>query len=124
MEPDRSNDCRDVAAWEGSAASSAAGPSNAYSVRKAIRFQVKATRRWSLCSVLCVSNFKAIRRLGLRTAAMLISPWIPKGSVFQEPKGPYNTSQFELSSICSTAKTLFGAHAPRHHTIVSLDIFI
>ena len=38
---------------------------------------------------------------------MLISPWIPKGSVFQEPKGPYNSSQFELTSICSTAKTLF-----------------
>ena len=37
---------------------------------------------------------------------MLISPWIPKGSVFQEPKGPYNSSQFELTSICSTAKTL------------------
>ena len=36
------------------------------------------------------------RRLGLRVAAMLISPWVAKSSVFQEPKGPTNSSQFEL----------------------------
>lgn len=38
---------------------------------------------------------------------MLISPWIPKGTVIQEPKGPYNTSQFELTSVSATVKTLF-----------------
>jgi hypothetical protein len=32
-------------------------------------------------------------RLGLRTSAMLIGPMVPKGGVFQTPKGPYNTSQ-------------------------------
>jgi hypothetical protein len=48
------------------------------------------------------------RRLGLRTTAMLISPWVAKGAVFQEPKaGPTPTSQFELSSIPATIKNLF-----------------
>jgi hypothetical protein len=48
------------------------------------------------------------RRLGLRTTALLISPLISAGTVIQEPKGPYHDSQFELSSVCSTAKHLFG----------------
>ena len=54
----------------------------------------------------CAKRFD-FRRLGLRTSAMLISPWIPKGTVIQEPKGPYNTSQFELTSVAATVKTLF-----------------
>ena len=37
-----------------------------------------------------------------------MSPYIPAGTVFQEPQGPYGDSQFDLSSICSTAKHLFG----------------
>ena len=49
------------------------------------------------------------RRLGRRMAAFLISPWVPKNAVFQEPKrGPFRSSQFELSSIPATAKELFG----------------
>lgn len=48
------------------------------------------------------------RRLGLRAGAMLISPWIRKGSVFQEPQGPTPTSQFELTSVPATIKRLFG----------------
>jgi len=48
------------------------------------------------------------RRLGLRSTAMLISPWVAKGTVFQEPtKGPTYTSQFELSSVPATLKNLF-----------------
>jgi len=48
------------------------------------------------------------RRLGLRTTGMLISPWVAKGAVFQEPKhGPTPTSQFELTSVAATVKTLF-----------------
>lgn len=48
------------------------------------------------------------RRLGLRTTAMLISPWVAKGAVYQEPKrGPTNTSQFELTSVPATIKNLF-----------------
>ena len=47
------------------------------------------------------------RRLGLRSTAMLISPWVAKGAVFQRPKGPFNTSQFELTSIPATVKNLF-----------------
>ena len=58
---------------------------------------------------------------------MLISPWVDSGNhlanlvlqfallnlrstvgaVFQEPDGPFNTSQFELTSVASTVKTLF-----------------
>ena len=48
------------------------------------------------------------RRLGLRSTAMLISPWVAKGAVFQEPKGPTANSQWEHSSFPATAKTLFG----------------
>ena len=48
------------------------------------------------------------RRLGLRTTSMLLSPWVPKGAVFQEPKGPTATSQFDETSILATAKNLFG----------------
>lgn len=48
------------------------------------------------------------RRLGLRSTAMLIGPSVPKGTVFQEPKqGPFNTSQFELTSIAASVKDLF-----------------
>ena len=38
---------------------------------------------------------------------MLISPWVEKGQVVQEPTGPTNTSQFELSSIPATIHSLF-----------------
>ena len=58
------------------------------------------------------------RRLGLRSTAMLISPWVAAGRVFQEPqapfdphagsgRSPYNTSQFELTSVAGTVKHLF-----------------
>lgn len=47
------------------------------------------------------------KRLGLRTSAMLISPWVGRGTVFQKPKGPTPTSQFELTSVASTVKNLF-----------------
>ena len=47
------------------------------------------------------------RRLGLRSSAMLISPWVAAGAVFQEPLGPTNTSQFELTSVPATVKNLF-----------------
>lgn len=48
------------------------------------------------------------RRLGLRATAMLIGAMVPKAAIFQEPKhGPYNTSQFELTSIAATVKNLF-----------------
>ena len=48
------------------------------------------------------------KRLGLRSSAMLISPLVPKGAVFQEPQqGPFATSQFDLTSILATTKNLF-----------------
>jgi hypothetical protein len=54
----------------------------------------------------CPSAFD-FRRLGSRVASFLVSPWVAKGKVIQRPTGPQPTSQFELASICSTAKTLF-----------------
>jgi hypothetical protein len=54
----------------------------------------------------CAKNFD-FRRLGGRVAGMLISPWIRRGSVFQEPSGPYPDSQFDLSSMSTTIKYLF-----------------
>lgn len=54
----------------------------------------------------CPDRFD-FRRLGNRVASFIMSPWIAKGEVIQTPSGPTPTSQFELSSICSTAKTLF-----------------
>lgn len=48
------------------------------------------------------------RRLGNRVTGMLMSPWVAKGSVFQEPKkGPSSTSHFELTSVAATVKSLF-----------------
>jgi hypothetical protein len=42
---------------------------------------------------------------------MLISPWVTKSAVFQEPRGPMNTSQFELTSVPATVKNLFNLSA-------------
>jgi len=70
------------------------------------------------------------KRLGLRSAAMLISPWVKAGTVFQEPKGPTNTSQFDLTSIPATLKNLFNlndfltkrdAWAGSFHELLTLD---
>lgn len=55
----------------------------------------------------CPNAVFDFRRLGLRSAAMLASPWVPAGAVFQEPKGPTNTSQFDLTSVPATLKNLF-----------------
>jgi hypothetical protein len=47
------------------------------------------------------------RRLGLRATALLLSPWVQEGGVFQQPRGPSSTSQFEHSSISATLKNLY-----------------
>lgn len=46
-------------------------------------------------------------RLGLRSTALLLSPWVKEGGVFQQLKGPSSTSQFEHSSIAATLKNLY-----------------
>ncbi|XP_044978483.1 non-specific phospholipase C2-like [Hordeum vulgare subsp. vulgare] len=52
-------------------------------------------------------NF-TFNRLGVRVPAILISPWIEKGTVVHGPNGnPTSTSQFEHSSIPATVKKLF-----------------
>ncbi|KAL0008282.1 hypothetical protein SO802_009784 [Lithocarpus litseifolius] len=46
-------------------------------------------------------------RLGVRVPTILISPWIERGTVLHGPSGPYETSQFEHSSIPATVKKIF-----------------
>lgn len=46
-------------------------------------------------------------RLGVRIPAIMISPWIEKGTVLHGPSGPYPTSEFEHSSIPATVKKIF-----------------
>ena len=50
-------------------------------------------------------------RLGVRIPTVAISPWIAKGTVVHAPTGvqaPQPTSQFEHTSIISTANKIFG----------------
>ncbi|KAD4982591.1 hypothetical protein E3N88_19262 [Mikania micrantha] len=51
-------------------------------------------------------NFK-FDRLGVRVPAILISPWIERGTVLHGPSGPFPTSQYEHSSIAATVKKIF-----------------
>ncbi|CAL8119945.1 unnamed protein product [Prunus armeniaca] len=51
-------------------------------------------------------NFK-FDRLGVRVPAILISPWIERGTVLHGPSGPYPSSEFEHSSIPATVKKIF-----------------
>ncbi|KAI3444884.1 hypothetical protein Pfo_001549 [Paulownia fortunei] len=51
-------------------------------------------------------NFR-FDRLGVRVPAIMISPWIEKGTVLNGPSGPYPTSEFEHSSIPATVKKMF-----------------
>ena len=43
-------------------------------------------------------------RLGMRLAALLVSPLVPKGTVINDPVGPAPDSKYELTSIASTVK--------------------
>lgn len=48
-------------------------------------------------------------RLGVRVPTIMISPWIKKGTVVSRPpNGPFETSEYEHSSIAATLKKLFG----------------
>lgn len=51
------------------------------------------------------------RRLGGRSTALLMGGKVPK-AVFQEPDGPTNTSQFDLTSIAATVHKLFNLSTP------------
>lgn len=53
--------------------------------------------------------------IGPRLPTLLVSPWIPKGTVVHDPDAPVgtpgrptNTSKFEHSSILATVEELFG----------------
>jgi phospholipase C len=52
-------------------------------------------------------------RLGIRIPTVVVSPWIQKGTVVSEPdvkkgdKKPFDTSEFDLTSIISTVRHMF-----------------
>ena len=53
-------------------------------------------------------------RLGIRVPTLLISPWIPKGTVISAPteaQKPTPTSEFDLTSIISTVRKMFGTNS-------------
>jgi len=54
------------------------------------------------------SNGFNFDRLGIRIPTLVISPWIARGTVVNLPNGPTETSQYESTSIISTANKLFG----------------
>ena len=45
--------------------------------------------------------------LGARVPTLLISPWVPKGTVIHAPKGPAANSVYEHSSVAATLKDIF-----------------
>ena len=60
-------------------------------------------------------SYFAFDRLGVRIPAILISPWIKKGTVISDPPDdenkaakPYNNSEFDLTSIIASARRLLG----------------
>eukprot|EP00047_Mylnosiga_fluctuans_P005125 m.238581 g.238581 ORF g.238581 m.238581 type:complete len:524 (+) comp13323_c0_seq1:1-1572(+) len=57
------------------------------------------------------SNGFDYTRLGVRIPTVMISPWIPKGTLIHEPTGqraPAATSQYDATSIISSVNKLFG----------------
>jgi phospholipase C len=51
----------------------------------------------------------AFDRLGVRIPTVIISPWVPKGSILHQPKQrPTPTSQFDGTSVIATARKIFG----------------
>jgi len=54
------------------------------------------------------SNGFRFDRLGIRVPTVVVSPWIPKGTVVHEPKGPVASSQYDTTSVMSTVNRIFG----------------
>jgi len=54
------------------------------------------------------SNGFNFDRLGIRLPSVLISPFIPQNTVIGGPTGPTSTSQYDSTSIISTANKIFG----------------
>ncbi|EFH53880.1 predicted protein [Arabidopsis lyrata subsp. lyrata] len=52
-------------------------------------------------------GFFKFDRLGVRVPTIMVSPWIKKGTVVSEAKGPTESSEYEHSSIPATIKKLF-----------------
>ncbi|XP_072983963.1 non-specific phospholipase C2-like [Typha latifolia] len=57
--------------------------------------------------------FFTFNRLGVRVPAIMVSPWIEKGTVVHGPNGvPFPTSEYEHSSIPATVKKIFDLPSP------------
>lgn len=59
-------------------------------------------------------NFK-FDRLGVRIPTLLISPWIPKGTVISAPpteQKPFPNSEYDLTSIMSSTRKLLNMQSP------------
>jgi phospholipase C len=67
----------------------------------------------------------AFDRLGVRVPAILISPWIPKGTVVPGPEAPSNGRIFEHASIPATVtKQFIGAFGNRSPREKAADTFL
>jgi len=47
-------------------------------------------------------------RQGIRVPTVVVSPWVPAGTVVHEPQGPLPSSQYDTTSIMATANKIFG----------------
>jgi len=47
-------------------------------------------------------------RLGIRIPTIVISPWIPKGTIVHRAQGPTPTSEYDHTSVIATCNKLFG----------------
>ena len=77
------------------------------------RRRPRRRRRWRQTRGVCVCVYLRVagrsytpfdfRRLGLRSTALLASPWVAKGAVFQEPAaGPYVKTQIHTATYHNT----------------------
>ncbi|KAJ3254994.1 hypothetical protein HK103_006696 [Boothiomyces macroporosus] len=51
-------------------------------------------------------------RLGVRVPVIAVSPWVAKGKVEHEPKGPHPDSQYSHASIPATIRSIFKLSSP------------
>uniref|UniRef100_A0A6B2L347 Phosphoesterase n=1 Tax=Arcella intermedia TaxID=1963864 RepID=A0A6B2L347_9EUKA len=58
-------------------------------------------------SVVAPNGF-TFERLGIRVPTVAISPWIPKGTIVHKPSGPQPNSEYDSTSLMSTANKIFG----------------
>ena len=61
--------------------------------------------------IVCLVSDHVSRRLGVRIPTLLISPWVPKGTVIGAPRPeekPANNSEFSITSVIATVRKMLG----------------